>query len=202
MQEHVQRFDELKNLQQQDSEKIKVLYELMLQAQNGSLNQIESAVLEQKIELAAIEIGEQDSDRAKALKAIADKQKKEADALLEKIARQEHDLAETYKLHALNEYRNGYYAEAVKWYQKILELQPDNFEALLALLSSLNRADRKKEARELSLKTLISSTLLKFLTDVQTYDLLNKLILTYDYTSEAALAEPYLDKALELVMPV
>ena len=84
MQEHVQRFDELKNLQQQDSEKIKVLYELMLQAQNGSLNQIESAVLEQKIELAADQIGQQDSDRAKALKAIADKQKKEADALLEK----------------------------------------------------------------------------------------------------------------------
>ena len=51
----------------------------------------------------------------------------------------------------------------------------------------------------MSLKTLISAQTSGSLTDVQTYDLLNKLILTYDYTSEAALAEPYLDKALELV---
>jgi tetratricopeptide (TPR) repeat protein len=197
-QEHNSRLDELKTLHLQDSEKIKVLYELITKSQKGNLSGLETAVLEQKIEMAAGKITAHDSEQAQALKAIADKHKDEADELLDKIARQEHDLVEMYNLRALNEYRNGYYSNAVAWYRKILELQPDNFDALISVLSSLNHTDMKSEARKLGLRALNTEGK-SILNGAQQYDLLNKIILSFDYNTETDQVEPYLLRAIELV---
>ncbi len=148
--DHDAKLEEIKLLHQQDSEKIKVLYELIIQSQRGSIGEIEAAVLEQKIEVAAELITDQDSDHAQALKAIADKDKDEADSLLDKIAEQEHNLLGMYKLRALNECRNGFYSEAVKWYRKIVEMMPEDFTQLDSLLQALNNAGQTNEARAMA----------------------------------------------------
>jgi tetratricopeptide (TPR) repeat protein len=156
--DHDARFDKLEQLHQQDSEKIKVLYELIMQSQKGSLGEIESVALEQKIEVAAEQITEQDSDKAQALKAIADKDKDKADDLLDKIAEQEHNLVEMYQLRAVNEARHGYFAESVKWYRKILELQPDNFIMTINLMVDLINTDQREEAHKIGKKLLAEMT--------------------------------------------
>ncbi len=153
-QDHDAKLEEIKLLHQQDSEKIKVLYELIIQSQRGSIGEIESAVLEQKIEVAAEQITEQDSNHALALKAIAGKDKESADDLLDKIAQQEHDLMELYNLRAINENRNGFYSEAVIWYRKIVELEPDNFDMQMNLFDNLLKADQKAEAQQLAFTKL------------------------------------------------
>jgi tetratricopeptide (TPR) repeat protein len=153
--EHDSKLAELKEMHLQDSEKIQVLYELIIQSQKGNLDEIESSVLEQKIEAAADLITEQDSDKAQALKAIAEKDKDKADDLLDQIAQKEHELVEVYRLRALNEHRNGYCNEAVRWYRKITELVPADLSARLNLLSSLISADQTTEARGLG-ETMLS----------------------------------------------
>jgi tetratricopeptide (TPR) repeat protein len=197
-QDHDAKLEEIKLLHQQDSEKIKVLYELILQSQRGSLGELEAEVLEQKIEVAAEQITEQDSDKAQALKAIAEKDKEEADNLLDKIAQQEHNLVEMYKLRAMNEYRNGYFAEAVKWCRKIVELEPDNFDALMQLMVNLNEADKGQEARELAIKKLDSLEQSAPDYDEKAYRLLDKIILSYDMEFESEQVEPYIYRFMEL----
>jgi tetratricopeptide (TPR) repeat protein len=153
-QDHDAKLDRIEQLHLQDSEKIKVLYELIIRSQRGSIGELESAVLEQKIEVAAEQITKEDSDKAQVLKAIAEKDKSEADDLLAKIAQKEHDLVEMYNLHAMNENRNGIYSEAVKWYRKIVELEPDNFVMQIYLIDNLIKADQKTEAQQLALSKL------------------------------------------------
>jgi tetratricopeptide (TPR) repeat protein len=197
LQKHDSRFEELKQLHQQDSEKIKVLYDLILQSQKGSIGEIEAAVLEQKIEIAAEQITEQDSDHAQVLKAIAERDKDEADDLLDKIAQQEHNLVEMYDLRALNENRNGNYSEEIKWYQKILELEPDNFEVFMHYLYALSGADKGHESRELALKTLETVEKEDSPDKNKIYNLSHAIINSYD-TDNFLPAEPYIYKALEL----
>ncbi len=198
-QDHDAKLEEIKLLHQQDSEKIKVLYELILQSQKGSIGEVEAAVLEQKIEAAADKITEQDSDHAQALKAIAENDKEEADNLLDKISQQEHDLVELYKLRAINEYRNGYYSEEIKWYRKIIELEPDNFDVFTKLLYALSYADRGQEARELALKTLETVEKDTSPDKNKIYNLSNVIITTYSTANDDFLqAEPYIYKALDL----
>jgi tetratricopeptide (TPR) repeat protein len=197
-QDHDAKLEEIKLLHQQDSEKIKVLYELILQSQRGSLGELEAEVLEQKIEVAAEQITEQDSDKAKALKAIADKDKSEADNLLDKIAEQEHNLLELYILRAMNEYRNGSYAEAVRWCRKIVELEPDDFDALMQLLVNLNEADNGQEAREIAIRKLDSLKPTDPEYNEKNYRLLDKIILSYDMEFESEQVEPYIFRYMEL----
>ena len=196
--DHDARLDELKLLHQQDSEKIRLLYDLILQSQKGSLGEVESALLEQKIDAAADDITEQDSTHAQALKAIADKQKEQADDLLDQIAREEHSLEDLYKLRAVNERRNGFYAETVKWYQKISELKPDNLVARLDYLDSLLEADRPPEAREQALQALSSLDKANPDNDEFRFRLYNVIILSMFNEADASLAEPYLADALQL----
>jgi tetratricopeptide (TPR) repeat protein len=158
LQKHDSRFDELKQLHLQDSEKIRILYELIVQSQKGSIGEIESAVLEEKIEVAAGQITEHDSDKAQALKAIADKEKDKADDLLDKIAEQEHNLVEMYKLRSLNEYRNGYFAESAKWNRKILELQPGDFGTTINLMVDLISNEQRVEAHKIGKQLLAEIT--------------------------------------------
>jgi tetratricopeptide (TPR) repeat protein len=198
-QDHDAKLEEIKLLHQQDSEKIKVLYELIIQSQKGSIGEVEAEVLEQKIELAADNITEQDSDKAQALKAIAEKDKEEADDLLDKIAQREHDLVEVYELRAMNEFRNGYFAEAVKWYRKIVELEPDIFEAWESLIVTLIEADQRLEARELALKILAALDSQDPDLDMKTHTLLYSIVLSIDFEAETDLVEPYLLKNAELV---
>ncbi len=188
-----------KLLHQQDSEKIKVLYELIIQSQRGSIGELEAEVLEQKIEIAADKITDKDSDHAQALKAIADKDKEEADDLLDKIAQREHDLVEVYELRAMNEFRNGYFAEAVKWYRKIVELEPDIFTAWESLIVTLIEADQRLEARELALKILAALDPQDSDLEEKTHSLLNSIVLSIDFEAETDLVEPYLLKNAELV---
>jgi len=198
LQKHESRFDKLEQMHQQDSEKIKVLYELILKSQSGNVGELESAVLEQKIEVAAEQITNQDSDKAQALKAIAEKDKEEADDLLDKIAQREHDLVEVYALRAINEYRHGEYTEAIKWYQKILELEPENFDAFINLIKSLDGADRKKEALELAFHKLEALEKEAAGIDQRTYRLLKMIALCYDFESEAEEATPWVFRLLEV----
>jgi len=153
-QDHDMKLDELRELHQQDSEKIRVLYELILQSQSGSIGEVEAEALEKKIDAAADDIGVSDSNQAQALKAIADKQKDEADNLLAKIAQQEHDLEELYNLHAINEYRNGNYAEAATWLKKLTDLKPENWDYHIRYSVSLSGGGFFKEGEEHSLSVL------------------------------------------------
>jgi tetratricopeptide (TPR) repeat protein len=198
-QDHDAKLEEIKLLHQQDSEKIKVLYELIIQSQRGSIGELESAVLEQKIEVAAEQITEQDSDKAQALKAIAENDKEEADDLLDKIAQREHDLVEVYNLRALNEYRNCFYAEAVKWCRKIVELEPDNLDSIQHLMEVLLKADLDLEARELAVKTLDKLEQAGSGDIDHIFVFLQGIILSYDFQNETELAKPYLDRLLEFI---
>jgi len=154
LQKHEERFDELKRLHEQDSEKIKVLYELILKSQNGSLGEVEAEALEEQIEEAADAITEDDSHQAQALKAIAGKDKEAADNLLAKIAQQEHDLEELYNLHAMNEFRHGNYADATLWLRKLTDLKPDNNDYQMRYFGSLSEGGHFREAEEHCLKML------------------------------------------------
>ncbi len=198
-QDHDAKLERIEQLHLQDSEKIKVLYELIVQSQKGSIGEIEAAVLEEKMEVAAEQITDRDSDKAQALKAIAEKDKEEADDLLDKIAKREHDLVEVYELRAMNEYRNGYFSEAVKWYRRIVELEPDIFTAWESLIDTLIEADQRLEARELALKILAALDPQDPDLEMKTYSLLHCIVLSIDFASETDLVEPYLLKNAELV---
>jgi tetratricopeptide (TPR) repeat protein len=197
-QDHDAKLDRLEQLHRQDSEKIQVLYDLIIQSQKGSIGEIEASVLEQKIELAAEQITEQDSEHAQALKAIADKEKDKADDLLDRIAEQEHNLVEMYTLRAMNEHRSGCYSEAVKWYRKIVELEPDNFDAMMQLLLNLNEADNGQEARELAIRKLDSLNLSAPDYNEKSYRLLDKIILSFDMEFETEQVEPFIYRYMEL----
>jgi ABC-type nickel/cobalt efflux system permease component RcnA len=145
-QDHDAKLERIEQLHLQDSEKIKVLYELIIQSQRGSIGESEAANLEQRIEDAADRINEQDSDKAQALKAIAEKDKPEADALLDKLAKYEHDLEELYNLHALNEHRHGNYNESAVWLEKLVELKPDDNEYRQRLFNDTNSAGHYDKA--------------------------------------------------------
>jgi len=145
-QDHDAKLEEIKLLHQQDSEKIKVLYELIIQSQKTNISEAETAVLEQQIEVAAEQITEQDSDKAQALKAIAEKDKEEADNLLDKIAQREHDLVEVYNLRAMNEFRAGNYLESTKWYKKVYELIPEDRGNLKSYVTVLMKAGELDKA--------------------------------------------------------
>jgi len=199
LQKHESRFDKLEQMHQQDSEKIKVLYELIIQSQKGSLGDVEAAVLEQKIEVAADKITEQDSDKAQVLKAIAEKDKEEADDLLDKIAKREHDLVEVYDLRAKNEFRNGFYTEAVKWYRKIVELEPENTHAFDDMLLSLIKADEKKEARKLAMAKLDDLDRIDATYTEGKYNLLWNINLTSDSVFEPQESETCLNRLREAI---
>jgi tetratricopeptide (TPR) repeat protein len=154
LQKHESRFDELKHLHEQDSEKIRVLYELILRSQSGSIGESESAALEKQIEAAADNITEQDSDQAQALKAIADKDKEKADDLLVRISQKEHELEELYDLHAINEHRHGNYPAAVPWLQKLVELKPDNMNYKERLYVDMSNSGYSEQAEKLSRQVL------------------------------------------------
>ncbi len=201
-QDHDAKLEEIKLLHQQDSEKIKVLYELIIQSQRGGIGVVESTVLEHKIEQAADNITDQDSDHAQALKAIAEKDKEEADNILDKIAQQEHDLVEMYNLRAINEYRNGSYSEAVKWCRKILELEPESFQALLDLMQCLNQTDQKQETRGIASKKLNDLQREGSTDKVKQYRLLSKIVDTYSFKTEHEQVEPYLFQILQLAEEV
>jgi len=201
-QEHDAKLNEIRELHLQDSEKIRVLYELILQSQKGSLGEAESTVLEQQIEAAADNITDSDSDHAQALKAIADKDKDKADDLLDKIAQREHDLAEVYHLRAINEYRHGNYQEALKWCRKILELEPDNFEALADLIQNLNKTDQHNEARELALAKLNELEQEAEPDNEKAFSLLSRIISSIDTSVEPEQVGPYIFKAMELAQRV
>jgi tetratricopeptide (TPR) repeat protein len=153
-QDHDAKLEEIKILHQQDSEKIRVLYELIVQSQRGSIGEAESATLEQKIEVAADLITEKDSDKAQALKAIAEKDKKEADLLLDKLSKYEHDLEELYNLHAMNEHRNGNYPDSAAWLEKLVALKPDNLEYKQRLFNDHNSAGHFDIAEKLARETI------------------------------------------------
>ncbi len=199
-QEHDSKLQRIEQLHLQDSEKIRVLYELIIQSQKGSLGDMEEAVLEQRIEAAADAITEQDSNHAQALKAIADKEKDRADDLLDKIAKQEHDLIEVYYLRQMNEYRNGNYNEAIKWCRKILDLEPDNFDALADLIQNLNKTAQHKEARELALAKLEELDKQTPPDNEKRFSLLYRIISSFDPGAEPDLAEQYVRRTRELVL--
>jgi tetratricopeptide (TPR) repeat protein len=197
-QDHDAKLERIEQLHLQDSEKIKVLYELIIQSQRGSIGEVEAAVLEQKIEIAADNITNQDSDHAQALKAIADKEKDKADDLLDKIAEQEHNLVNMYNLRAMNEYRNGDYGKAIDWYKKILELEPDNYEAYVNLIKSLDGADRMPEARELATQKLNSLNQESDAPNLKKYDMLRAIVSAYNCEFETDEMEPWIYKLLEM----
>jgi hypothetical protein len=202
-QDHDAKLEEIKFLHQQDSEKIKALYDLIIQSQRGSIGEIDTAILEQKIEVAADQITEQDSDHAQALKAIAGKQKDEADDLLDKISQREHDLAEVYTLRAINEKRNGNYPEHLTWRSKILELTPDDTEAQVNYMYALIETGQGQEAREMALARIKVLEQEGIPNDRLVYNLLNVVIMSYDYTAsvneqDVELVKPYIFRALEL----
>ncbi len=198
-QDHDAKLDRLEQLHLQDSEKINVLYELIIQSQKGNIGEIEATVLEEKIEIAADQITEADSDHAQALKAIAEKDKGEADDLLDKITQREHDLVEVYNLHAMNESRNGFYYEAVKWYRKAAELEPDNSNVHINLINTLNNADMQQEARELALKMLDSLEKSGSDDPETTFNLLMGISNSYDVEFETEQLEPYILRLQEHV---
>ncbi len=199
-QDHDAKLERIEKLHAQDSEKIRVLYELIIKTQKGSLGEVETTLLEQQIEQAADKISETDSEQAQALKAIAGKDKGKADDLLDRITRREHDLAEVYQLRALNEYRHGNYNEAIKWNRKILELEPDNFDALAELIQCLNKTARKEEARELATSKLKELESQNPPDNARAFTLLFRIIDSYDTYSEAGLVEPYILQAREVAV--
>jgi len=153
-QDHDAKLDRLEQLHKQDSEKIQVLYELIIQSQKGSIGEKESDALEKKIEIAADKISIKDSDQAQALKAIAEKDKGEADDLLKKITSHEHDLEKLYDLHALNEYRHGNYPDSATWLSKLVDLKPDNIDYKQRLFISQTASGQYDEAEKLARSVL------------------------------------------------
>lgn len=196
-QEHDAKLAEIKELHQQDSEKIRVLYDLILKSQSGSIGEAEANALEKEIEAAADTITEHDSDQAQALKAIADKDKDKADDLLEKISQKEHELEELYNLHAINEHRHGNYPDAVPWLQKLVELKPDNPKYKERLYVDLSNSGFFEQA-----KTLAQNALSQCEANPQTppdrmVRWLRNLAATYMNLGKQNESEAYLNRAME-----
>jgi len=198
LQKHEERFDELKRLHEQDSEKIRVLYELIIKSQNGSLGEVEAEALEEKIEEAADAITEDDSHQAQALKAIADKDKEEADSLLAKIAQQEHDLEELYNLHAMNEFRHGNYTGAAVWLKKLTDLLPENNDYHIRYFTALSECGQFRDAEELCTKMLAKLRAASPLEENKIADWLYSMGQVKHNQHQTAEAEDYLNQALEL----
>lgn len=102
-----------------------------------------------------------------------------------------------YDLCAEKEYNKGNYLEAAKWARKSLELQPDRHKSLVQLITSLDAADLRLEARELAEKKLEEYEQAGLANDRKAYDMLRLIVLTCNSEFDTQIMEPWTLKLYE-----
>lgn len=99
--------------------------------------------------------------------------------------------AEYYEQCAKHEIDKGNCLESVKWARKSLELDPDSHSALVQLITSLDYADLRQEARELAKNRLEELEKAGLANDRKAYDMLRLIVLTCNSEFDTQEMEPW-----------